>query len=225
MAKKKKSIDESWRVILCKMTKDELLYVACNKDDYTPGLYTMVMEVLAEKYGVTKQYVNSVSKIENYFEDEKGTRDLFLDVLEEMGCEKSIEFENDDDEDDGNCWIAFSWQQNYYYAKVINDSAYMFVEDSCGSFCIKDKEEEVRIKEAINYVNEYYPFIMLYYVADESDKSNKWMDVVCRSFFLFTPLFPNLDLYLISRLKSITKGEQLFAKELGDLWANRIPHF
>lgn len=222
MAKKKKSIDESWRVILCKMTKDELLYVACNKDDYTPGFYTMVMEVLAEKYGITRQYVNSVSKMENYFEDEKGTRDLFLNVLEDMGCEESIEFENDDDEDDGTCWISFSWQQKYYVAHVFNDSPYMCIEDSYEYFCIKDKEEMERVKEAINCVNEYYPYIMLYYKADESEK---WVDVVCRSFFLFIPMFPNLDLYLISNLKVISKGEQLFKKALEDLRANRKPQF
>lgn len=224
MAQKKRSIDETWRVILCKMTKDELLYAACNKDDYTPGLYTMVMEVLAEKYGITRQYVNSVSNIENYFENEKGTRDLFLDVLEEMGCKKSIDFENDDDnEDDGTCCISFSWQHNYFEANVLDDNPYVFIWTSCGCLYIKDKEEMERVNEAINCVNQHHPYTVLYSLADDDEP--EYIEVECRSVFLFIPLFPNLDLYLISYLKIVSKGKQLFKKTLEDLRVNRKPQF
>lgn len=210
----KKEPNEYWKQYLGKMPKDDLLYVACNQDDYSPELYAMVMELLWEKYGVTRQYVNSILNIDQYFEGELGTRDMLLDLIRKMGCRQSIDFLRDDSEagdwfeekeDDGNCDFGFTWQNNYYYVNALNDRSYVYIDLKCENYYWLNEEKKTRIKETINELNVNYAITTLYYTTDDSLDN---ISVYCRSSFLFVPLINDLDLYFISHLKFLAKRKQ-----------------
>lgn len=108
---KKKIIDfnETWMNVLRKKSKDELMLIMYNWEEYTPNLIALAKRVLKEVHGCTDEELLHIPEPESLVEGEPGTRNLLLEILSKMGCDKSIFFENDDIEDDGSCPITFHW--------------------------------------------------------------------------------------------------------------------
>lgn len=213
---KKEIIDfnETWMNVLRKKSKDELMLVMYDRAAYTPNLIALTKKVLKEVHGCTDEELLHIPEPDRLVEGEAGARNLLLDMLCRIGCEKSIFFENDDLEDDGTCPISFHWDNHLFYGYASNESAYVSIVLSGQSFKLQNKEKVTMIKEAVNRVNEYYDQATLYYAIDEKYKI---LQVNCRSSFLFIPLIPDISLYFFSQLKSILETYKLFLNTLKEM--------
>lgn len=213
---KKEIIDfnETWMNVLRKKSKDELMLVMYDRAAYTPNLIALTKKVLKEVHGCTDEELLHIPEPDRLVEGEAGARNLLLEMLCRIGCEKSIFFENDDLEDDGTCPISFHWDNHLFYGYASNESAYVSIVLSGQSFKLQNKEKVTMIKEAVNRVNEYYDQATLYYAIDEKYKI---LQVNCRSSFLFIPLIPDISLYFFSQLKSILETYKLFLNTLKEM--------
>lgn len=198
--------NESWRNILRKMAKDELLLILYEHECYLPEFCSLVEEVLRQKYGVTEEELTSIPQPDNIVDGEVGTRNLFLEVLTKMGCGKSIEFNSDSYEDDGECRFSFSYQDNCFDVSAFNDNIYVWIEKCCGIINGDDKEETERVEKAINQVNGSRSVTMYH----KEDERLNCVYVECRVVLLLIPMIPNLTFYIASKLSSLVKAEQLF---------------
>lgn len=205
------NVAESWENALYKMKKDELLSVVDEQDDYSPDLVAIAKEVLKQKYEVTEDDFPAFSDPDHLIEDAPMTRDLLLDVLREMEC--SIQFENDEDEDDGVCGFFFSYMNTSFNVYVTNDNVYVTVDGYCDSCKLQDEEGVARVKEAINVANEVER-AKFYYLKDEESGCL----FVNRCFrFLLIPLIPDIKLYLHHQFKSVISAEKYYNNVLEDL--------
>ena len=68
MKGKKKSVEETWKVVLRNMTKEELRLLVYEQEDYTPKLGTLTKEVLKQDYGITEEMLSSRPDAGCFFE-------------------------------------------------------------------------------------------------------------------------------------------------------------
>lgn len=213
MKRKETNIDKSWKNYLLKMEKGELLLIVYDREDYCPEFIALAEEVLQQQYGMTKEELHSIPEPDKLVEGEPGTRNLFLKVLERMGCGRGVGFDSDTLEDDGKCKFSFSYMGELFYASATNDRTYAEINKYCGGFCLDNKEEIAIVKEAINKVNEKFPVQMFYTIDEEYN----CLYVECWSDFLLIPLIRNLELYVYYQLKHINKAKQYFDSVLEEL--------
>ena len=213
MKRKETNIDKSWKNVLRKMTKGELLLIVYDYENYSPQFIALAEEVLQQQYGMTEEELDSIPEPDQLIEGETGSRSLLLEVLERMGCGKGIGFDSDSSEDDGKCDFSFSYMGESFSASATNDRVYVEIEKFCCGFRLDDKEEVAIVKEAINKVNEKCSAKM-YYLIDEE---YKLLYVECCLSFLLVPLIPNLELYIYYQLKYINKAKQYLTSVLEEL--------
>ena len=202
MKKEKAKIGDAWTTVLRSMPKNELQLVVYKHEDYAPDIVTIAKDILMQDYGLTEEELHEQ---EHLIKGDTGSRDLLLDVLEDMGCRVFFENEGNDDEDDGECDISFYYQGKDFYANASNDREYVTIDHYHGARKFK---EVALVKEAINVVNEK-KIAKMYYQRDET--TNLLFTYSCSS-FLFIPLIPNLETYLHFQFKAILKAEELFAE-------------
>lgn len=81
-------------------------------------------------------------------ENEKGTRDLFMETLTKIGCQYELGEEQDDDR------IYFAYQGEYFFANASNEGLYVHIYDThWGHVELYDVDEFSRLKKAINESN------------------------------------------------------------------------
>lgn len=207
MKKKIMDFNETWMNVLRKKSKDELMLIMYNREKYTPNLIALTKRVLKEVHGCTDEVLLHIPEPDSLVEREPGTRNLLLEILSKMGCDKSIFFENDDIEDDGSCPITFHWDNYLFCGYASNDSVYISIVLLGQSFHLQNKEKVTMIKEAVNRVNEDYDHATLYYEIEERHND---LQVECRSCFLFIPLIPDIFHYFFCQLKFIIEAYQSF---------------
>lgn len=206
MKKKEINIDESWRNVLRKMAKSELILIVYNHKDYAPHLLEMAKDVLKKVHGMTEEEILSITDTDYVIEGKMGTRALFLEILRQMGCGQSIDFDNDDYKDDGKCDFSFSYLGKSFYAYAVDERVYVEIDRPCYYVNLEDKEKVERAKNAVNKVNSKC-YAGMYY--EESEKLNDLV-VSCYYVFLFIPLIPNIESYLHHQINIVVKAEQAF---------------
>lgn len=142
--------------------------------------------------------------------DEKiRTRDLFLKVLEKIGCQYQLE-----DEEDEDARISFVFQGEHMYADASNDSIYIVVWDPFWENVeLSDIDEVSRMRKAINKSN-LNCSVTTVYTFDKADNS---MDVHSQSTFPFIPQMWSIEEYLKVELGEFFRAHQLVGIELQKL--------
>lgn len=141
-------------------------------------------------------------------ENQKGTRDLFMETLTKIGCQYELAEEEDDDR------IFFAYQGEHFFVNAKNDWRYIQIWDThWGHVELYDIDEFTRLKKAINGSN-LNNSVMTVYTIDEAGSN---VDVHCKSIILFIPQIPELENYLRLELNEFFRAHQYVGNEMAKL--------
>ena len=129
-------------------------------------------------------------------ENQKGTRDLFLETLSKIGCQYELgEGEEDSDK------IYFAYQGENFTASASND-----VE-------LYDIDEFARLKKAINLSNLNCATTTVYTI----DEAGSNIDVHCKAVIPFISQIPEIENYLRGELNDFFRAHQYVSNEMSKL--------
>jgi nitrogen fixation-related uncharacterized protein len=155
----------------------------------TPNPNTLYDKALAQMDENRKEMEKE--NLKTMVEEQKGTRDLFLDTLTKIGCQYELAKEEDDDR------IYFAYQGEHFFVRASNDCGYIQIFDThWGHVELYDIDEFTRLKRAINLSN-LNNSVTTVYTIDEAGSN---VDVHCKSVILFVPQIPDIEKYLRTEL-------------------------
>ena len=141
-------------------------------------------------------------------ENNKGTRDLFLETLTKIGCQYELA------EEEGDNRIFFAYQGEHFFVNATNEGWYIHIYDThWGHVELYDIEEFARLKKAINGSN-LNNSVMTIYTIDEAGSN---VDVHCKSTILFIPQIPRIEDYLRLELNEFFRAHQYVGNEMARL--------
>ena len=141
-------------------------------------------------------------------EDNKGTRDLFLETLTKIGCQ--YEFS----EEEGDERIFFAYQGEHFFVDATNEAWYIHIYDThWGHIELYDIEEFARLKKAINDANLNNRVITIYTI----DEAGSNVNVHCKSTILFIPQIPHIEDYLKLELNAFFHAHHYVGNEMAKL--------
>ena len=141
-------------------------------------------------------------------ENNKGTRDLFLETLTKIGCQ--YEFAKDEGDDR----IFFAYQGEHFFVNASNEAWYIQIYDThWGHVELYDIDEFSRLKKAINGSNLNNSVITIYTI----DETGNNVDVHCKSTILFVPQIPRIEDYLRLELNEFFRAHQYVGNEMARL--------
>ncbi len=136
-----------------------------------------------------------------------GTRDLFLNVLTNIGCQYEVE-EGEDNR------IHFVYQGEHFLVGAENDRPYIHVYDyAWKSINLSDIDELARLRKAINEANWEGSVVTVFTIDNETQT----MDVHCKTVLLFIPEIPNIEEYLKLELHEFFRAHQLVGAQMEKL--------
>ena len=140
-------------------------------------------------------------------EEKKGTRDLFLETLTQIGCQYEVgEGENGD--------ITFAYQGEYFLVRTSNSIRFVHIYDThWGHIELYDIEEISRLKKAINASNLDNSVTAVYTI----DKTGGTVDVHCKSVILFIQEIPDISEYLRLELNEFFRVHEKINLEMAKL--------
>ena len=160
--------------------------------------------VQAEPDLTTGDTLPSAPLTTNMEQQQKGTRDLFLETLKQIGCQYDISEGNDDR-------IHFAYQGEHFLVAADNEHPYIGIWDyAWGSVELHDIDEVSRLRKAINEANWQNSVTTVFTI----DNTGKTMDVHCKATILFVPQIPSLDVYLRTELNEFFHAHQLVGNEM-----------
>ena len=123
---------------------------------------------------------------DKHLEEKKGTWDLFLETLTQIGCQYEVgEGDNGD--------ITFAYQGEYFLVRTSNSIRFVHIYDThWGHIELYDIDEISRLKKAINESNLENSVTAVYTV----DNAGGTIDVHCKSVILFIQEIPDISEYL-----------------------------
>ena len=149
----------------------------------------------------------NVNKETKDMEEKKGTRDLFLETLTQIGCQYEVgEGENGD--------ITFAYQGEYFLVRASNSIRFVHIYDThWGHIELYDIEEISRLKKAINESNLDNSVTAVYTI----DKTGGTVDVHCKSVILFIQEIPDISEYLRLELNEFFRVHEKINLEMAKL--------
>lgn len=143
----------------------------------------------------------------SFYWGSKGTRDLFLETLTNIGCQYQL----DDNADDK---IYFAYQGEYFVAHTSNDILYVHLWDThWGTINLSDIDEMSRMRRAINFSNIQSTITTVFTIDNERNT----MDVHAKATIPFIPSMPNLDDFLRAELSEFFHTHRIVFSELNML--------
>ena len=143
-----------------------------------------------------------------FMENNKGTRDLFLETLIKIGCQYEFAEEEGDDR------IFFAYQGEHFFVNATNEGWYIHIYDThWGHVELYDIEEFARLKKAINGSNLNNSVITVYTI----DETGSNVDVHCKSTILFIPQIPRIEDYLRTELNAFFHAHRYVGNEMARL--------
>ena len=142
-------------------------------------------------------------------ENQKGTRDLFLETLSKIGCQYELgEGEEDSDK------IYFAYQGENFTASASNDGWYVHLWDThWGHVELYDIDEFARLKKAINLSNLNCATTTVYTI----DEAGSNIDVHCKAVIPFISQIPEIENYLRGELNDFFRAHQYVSNEMSKL--------
>lgn len=154
-----------------------------------------------------RQALASQKVLDKSVENKKGARDLFLDILTNIGCQYQL------GEDDDNR-IFFAYQGEHFFADTTNDIMYVHLWDThWGHVDLCDIDEVSRLRKAINTSN-LNTAVTTVFTIDEEGKN---LDVHSKSTIPFISSMPNLEDYLKVELNEFFRSHQMVGNEMHKL--------
>ena len=145
-----------------------------------------------------------VMKETNTEQNNIGTRDLFLDVLTQIGCQFELG-EGDDNR------IFFAYQGERFFAESSNESLWVNIWDTYWEHVeLYDIDEMARMKKAINTSN-LNTMVTTVYTIDQDGKN---MDIHAKNTFPFFSKIPNIDQFLRAELNDFFRAHQYVNNEV-----------
>lgn len=156
-----------------------------------------------------RQIMNeALESSKNDMEEQKGTRDLFMETLTKIGCQYELSDEEDDDR------IFFAYQGEHFFVNAKNDWRYIQIWDThWGHVELYDIDEFTRLKKAVNGAN-LNNSVTTVYTIDEAGSN---VDVHCKSIILFVPQIPDIENYLRIELNEFFRAHQYVGNEMAKL--------
>lgn len=156
-----------------------------------------------------RQIMNeALESSKNDMEEQKGTRDLFMETLTKIGCQYELSDEEDDDR------IFFAYQGEHFFVNAKNDWRYIQIWDThWGHVELYDIDEFTRLKKAVNGAN-LNNGVTTVYTIDEAGSN---VDVHCKSIILFVPQIPDIENYLRIELNEFFRAHQYVGNEMAKL--------
>ena len=140
-------------------------------------------------------------------EEQKGTRDLFLEALIKIGCQYTV-----DDEDDGRYYFAY--QGENFAVDMSNDRMYVQLWDMFwASVELYDIDKLAQLKKVINESNLRYATTTIYTV----NEAGSTVDVHCKSVIFFSPSIPDIETYLRTELGDYFHVHQFINTEMAKM--------
>lgn len=164
--------------------------------------------VLMNQDAVARQIMKETfEKSKNDMEEQKGTRDLFLEALIKIGCQYTV-----DDEDDGRYYFAY--QGENFAVDMSNDRMYVQLWDMFwASVELYDIDKLAQLKKVINESNLRYATTTIYTV----NEAGSTVDVHCKSVIFFSPSIPNIETYLRTELGDYFHVHQFINTEMAKM--------
>lgn len=135
-------------------------------------------------------------------EENKGTRDLFLETLTKIGCQYEI------DPDDSIC---FGYQGENFVASATNEGWYVRIWDTYwGHVELYDIDDFSRLRKAVNNSNLNCATMTVYTINEERNT----VDVHSKAVFPFMSQMPNLEDYLKNELGDFFNAHRLVSNEM-----------
>lgn len=154
-----------------------------------------------------RQALASQKVIDKSVENKKGARDLFLDILTNIGCQYQLG-------EDDDTRIFFAYQGEHFFADATNDIMYVHLWDThWGHVDLCDIDEVSRLRKAINTSN-LNTAVTTVFTIDEEGKN---MDVHSKSTIPFISSMPNLENYLKVELNEFFRSHQMVGTEMHKL--------
>lgn len=138
-------------------------------------------------------------------EDSK-TRNLVISTLKEIGCQPEI-----DDEDD----ICFKYQNEDFFIKADNDTAFIIIGSGFGSLSLNDPDINI-LKEAINQTNMDGRITLVYSI----NNGENIITVFCKHYLPFVQGMPSIQEYLRSNLDNFFWTHQYLENKFNALKEN-----
>ena len=154
-----------------------------------------------------RQALASQQVLDKSVENKKGARDLFLDILTNIGCQYQLG-------EDDDTRIFFAYQGEHFFADATNDIMYVHLWDThWGHVDLCDIDEVSRLRKAINTSN-LNTAVTTVFTIDEEGKN---MDVHSKSTIPFISSMPNLENYLKVELNEFFRSHQMVGTEMHKL--------
>ncbi len=135
------------------------------------------------------------------------TRDLFLETLTKMGCQYTV-----DEEDE--CRYYFAYQGENFAVDMSNDRMYVQLWDMFwASVELYDIDKFARLKKVINESNLRFATTTIYTV----NEAGSTVDVHCKSVVYFAPSIPDIETYLRTELGDYFHVHQFINTEMAKL--------
>lgn len=168
-----------------------------------------VIDVTAMQDAAARQIMKeSFDESNADMENQKGTRDLFMETLTKIGCQYELAEEEDNDR------IFFAYQGENFFAGANNEGKYVHIYDThWGHVELYDIDEFTRLRKAINGSN-LNNSVMTVYTIDEAGSN---VDVHCKTTILFIPQIPELENYLRLELNEFFRAHQYVGNEMAKL--------
>ena len=146
--------------------------------------------------------------MEQIQENNKGTRDLFLDTLTKIGCQYELA------EEEGDNRIFFAYQGEHFFVIATNEMQCIHIYDThWGHVELYDIDEFARLKRAINESN-LKNSVTTVYTIDEAGSN---VDVHCKFCMLYVPQIPDVENYLRWALNEFFRAHQHVGNEMAKL--------
>lgn len=146
--------------------------------------------------------------IEQIQENNKGTRDFFLEILTKIGCQYELA------EEEGDNRIFFAYQGEHFFVIATNEMQCIHIYDThWGHVELYNIDEYARLKKAINDSN-LNNSVTTVYTVDEAGSN---VNVHCKSCILFVPHIPEIENYLRWALNEFFRAHQYVSNEMAKL--------
>ena len=212
-----------WLDVIRQKPKGELLLVLYEREKHTAEQVALVEEVLRTRYGLSEEQLHAESLFVLPKPKAKGSRDLLIEVLEEMGVWWSYGYNylgNDDDEDDATQDIEFSYQGEDFRIQADNECQYICITLSVGYIEMNVPERTARWRKAINELNATgfgnFAFNIYEWVRGNG------MSVSHLTSCWFVPQIPNLMFYFHETLRSMIAAKLEYLKTVEQLRLGRL---
>ena len=201
------------------------MLVLYEREKYTAEHVALVEEVLRTQYGLSEEQLHDESLFALPMPKAKGSRDLLIEVLEEMGVRWHYVYsylDDDDDEDDDTRDIEFSYQGGDFRIQADNSCHNICIILYVGCIELNDAERTARWRKAINEQNATGYGDFAFNVYGWAGGYN--MSVSHLACCWFVPQIPNLMFYFHEMLRSMLAAKLEYLKNVEQKRPAHLPN-